>query len=251
MSAMIKEADKHDRFRLVFQPIANLMRTADDEKYEVFLRMLDENGKFIPPNQFLPAAVRSGQIAHLERWVIAKALQVLAKRSHPDRNTSLFINLSGATLGDHGLVDWLQERLDQVDVPRSALVFELCEPDITGQIGDGRQFTQSLERLGCRIAIDHFGHSANSFNYLKQIPASFLKLDREYLALLKQGDRGIQAVRALVEKAREMDKRIIAEFVENAAMLSNLWQCQIDYIQGHFLQQPSARMAFDFEGVSM
>jgi diguanylate cyclase (GGDEF)-like protein/PAS domain S-box-containing protein len=250
MIAMIEEAAQLGRFRLHYQPIVSLMG-ATDENYEVFVRMLDEHGEFVPPGQFIPAAERSGQIAQIERWVIANATHILAKRLKSGKQTSLFINVSGANLADRSLLEWLQSHLAETGLPGSTLVFELGEHAVVEQIGEAREFADSLARLGCRIALDHFGSTPNSFNCLKQIPVHFVKLERGHLTGLKSGGNGLQEVKQVVERVHALDKQVIAEFVESAEMLSTLWQCRIDYIQGYFLQEPSAAMSFDFEGESV
>ena len=250
MVELIKDAGKHGRFRLYYQPIVSLAGSGE-ENYEVFLRMFDEDGEVISPAQFLPAAEQSGQISQIERWVIANAVHILAKRHKGGRQTRLFINLSESTLSDKPLVDWLGEQLEKSGLPSDALVFEIPEDAVANHIGDARTFCEGLDRLGCRIAIDHFGKAANAFLLLEHVPATYLKLDRGFAAAMDSGQAGLDKLKQVTQKAHEHEKKVIAEFVEDARHLSVLWQCQIDMIQGFFLQEPSPGMTFDFEGESM
>ncbi|MDX1595079.1 MAG: EAL domain-containing protein [Gammaproteobacteria bacterium] len=250
MVEMIKEAGNQGRFRLFYQPIVGLTG-GGEENYEVFLRMFDEEGEVISPAQFLPAAEQSGQIAQIERWVIANVIHILAKRHKSGRGTRLFINLSETTLSDTELVGWLAERLEKYQLPSEALVFEIDEEAIANHIGDARSFCEALHGVGCLIAIDHFGSTSNSFQLLGHVPASFLKLDRSFATAMDSGTTGQEKIRQVTEKAHETERKVIAEFVEDARHLNTLWQCQIDYIQGFFLQEPSPGMTFDFQGESM
>jgi len=250
MVEMIKEAGKQGRFRLYYQPIVSLAGAAE-ENYEVFLRMFDEAGEPVSPAQFFPAAEQSGQIADIERWVIANAIHILGKRHKGGNNTRLFINLSESTLADLPLIEWLGEQLQQSGLDSSALVFEIPEDAVSNHISDARTFCEALSGLGCGIAIDHFGCTANSFNCLNHIPADYLKLDRSFATAMDQGDKGQEKLKEVTQKAHDLNKKVIAEFVEDARHLSVLWQCQIDLIQGFFLQEPSPGMTFDFEGESL
>jgi diguanylate cyclase (GGDEF)-like protein/PAS domain S-box-containing protein len=250
MVEMIKEAGKEGRFRLYYQPIVSLAGNAE-ENYEVFLRMFDDQGEVVSPAQFLPAAEQSGQIGDIERWVIANVIHILAKRHKGGRKTRLFINLAESTLTDLALVDWLGTQLQQSGLDSSALVFEVLESAVSNHIGDARQFCEALKKLGCGIAIDHFGSTANSFNCLSHIPADVLKLDRAYATAMDGKGDGLAQLKEVTLKAHELDKKVIAEFVEDARHLSVLWQCQIDLIQGYFLQEPSPGMTFDFQGESL
>ncbi|HEY5789974.1 MAG TPA: EAL domain-containing protein [Gammaproteobacteria bacterium] len=249
MIEMIKDAGQHGRFRLHYQPIMSLHGSAE-ENYEVFLRMLDEAGDLVPPSQFIPAAERSGQIVNVERWVIANAVHILSKRHRSGADTTLFINLSGANFADPGLGDWLREHLEKTQLRASALVFEMHEADIVGHIGEARALARKLADLGCRLLIDHFGSSPTSFNCLKHIPAQMVKLDRSFITALK-GSEGLNELKEITRRAHDAEVRVIAEFVEDPTLLSPLWQCQVDFIQGYFLQEPSPTMSFDFQGESL
>jgi diguanylate cyclase (GGDEF)-like protein len=250
MVELIKEAGKKGRFRLFYQPIVSLAGSGE-ENYEVFLRMFDEDGEMISPAQFLPAAEQSGQIASLERWVIANAIHILAKRHKGGRATNLFINLSESSLSDKELVGWIDTQLQKSQLPSASLVFEVPEVAVANHIGDARELCEGLDKLGCLIAIDHFGEASNAFLLLEHLPVTYLKLDRSFAAAMDTGQAGLDKLKDVTQKAHEVEKKVIAEFVEDARHLSVLWQCQIDMIQGFFLQEPSPGMTFDFEGESM
>ena len=250
MVELIKEAGKKVRFRVFYLPIVSLAGSGE-ENYEVFLLMFDEDGEMISPAQFLPAAEQSGQIASLERWVIANAIHILAKRHKGGRATNLFINLSESSLSDKELVDWIDTQLQKTQLPSASLVFEVPEVAVANHIGDARELCEGLDKLGCHIAIDHFGEASNAFLLLEHLPVTYLKLDRSFAAAMDTGQAGLDKLKDVTQKAHEVEKKVIAEFVEDARHLSVLWQCQIDMIQGFFLQEPSPGMTFDFEGESM
>ena len=242
---LIKEALSEDRFHLVYQPIVSLQGETD-EKYEVLLRMRDSEGEDILPGQFLPVANQTGQIAEIDRWVIQTAIGILAERRRGGKNTVFFIKVSGPTLDDHELPLWINERLKESRLPSDALVFEIAENDASSHLKSAKAFVQSLSALHCKTSIEHFGSSPNSFQLLKHLTVDYLKIDGKFIHNLMSDNDNQAMVKSIVEMARSMNKVCIAEFVEDASSLTVLFQYGIEYIQGYFLQEPSAGLTYDF-----
>lgn len=244
---LIREALKQDRFKLVYQPIASL-HGETSERYEVLVRMRDSDGNDVLPGQFMPAAEKHGLIGGIDRWVIGRAIQVLAERRRAGRDTTFFVKVSGATLDDATLLPWVSEQLTKNRLEGDSLVFELSESAAVTNLKSARQFVKGLQQLRCRFSLDHFGNGTHSFQLLKHLPADFLKIDGSFMRNLATDQEQQEQVKNITDMAHSMGKTTIAEFVEDASSLAVLWQCGVNYIQGHFLQAPNEAMEFDFQG---
>jgi diguanylate cyclase (GGDEF)-like protein/PAS domain S-box-containing protein len=244
---LIREAIEHDRFRLVYQPIASL-HGETSERYEVLVRMRDSEGKEILPGQFIPVAEKHGLIREIDRWVIGRAIRVLSERRRSGRDTTFFLKISGASLDDDTLLPWLSEQITSSRLEGDSLVFEVSEAAAVTNLKSARQFAKGLQELRCRFSLDHFGNGMNSFQLLKHLPADFLKIDGSFMHNLATDQEQQAMVKSITDMAHSMGKTTIAEFVEDASSLAVLWQCGVNYIQGHFLQAPDEAMEFDFQG---
>lgn len=242
---LIQEALAEDRFHLVYQPIVSLQGETD-EKYEVLLRMRDSEGEDIRPGQFLPVATQTGQIVDIDRWVVRKAVQVLAERRRGGANTVFFIKIAGTTLDDHELPLWINQQLKEARLASDAIVLEIAESDASQHLKSAKAFVNALASLHCKTSLEHFGSSPNSFQLLKHLPVDYLKIDGKFIHNL-MGDSDNQAVvKSIVEMARSMNKLCIAEFVEDASSLTVLFQYGVNYIQGYFLAEPTEGLNYDF-----
>ncbi len=244
---MIREALDADRLSLVYQPIASLHGDAG-EKYETLVRMNDADGHEVPPSRFIPVAEQSDLIAAVDRWVIGRAIAVLADRRGAGHDTVLFVKVSGKSLADETLLPWISERLKRARLQGDSLVFELSEANAVAHLKDAKAFVAGLRELHCDFCLEHFGNGVNSFQLLKHLPASYLKIDGSLMHNLASNQASQNIVKSITEMAHAKGKITIAEFVEDANSLAVLWQTGVNYIQGHFLQEPNAAMNYDFEG---
>lgn len=241
----IKEALEKNQFRLVYQPIMAL-HGEQGEYYEVLLRMVDERGTDVMPGQFLPAAEQTGQIVDIDRWVIRRAIVVLTEHRRAGRDLRFFVKLSGQSLADPSLLGWIQEHLSKARLSERNLIFEVAEVVAATHLTSAKTFLQGIKNLHCRVALNRFGASANSFPLLRHLPADYLKIDGSLISDLAHNPENQAAVKTITEKARELGKQTVAEFVESADSLTVLWSCGVHYIQGNFLQVPDGTLDFDF-----
>lgn len=244
---IIQHALEHNQFYLVYQPIASLHGDAG-EKYEVLLRMKDAQGNEVLPGQFIAIAEQGDLIKTIDRWVIEHALKRLGERRREGADTTFFIKLSGKSLGDETLLPWINERLKQARLQGDSVVFEIAESAAVTQLKEAKNFTRGLKELHCGFTLDHFGSGINSFHLLKHLPADYLKIDGTFMRKLANNPENQAMIKSITEMAHSMGKLTIAEFVEDAGSLAVLWQCGVNYIQGHFLQEPNEILAYDFSG---
>jgi EAL domain-containing protein (putative c-di-GMP-specific phosphodiesterase class I) len=241
----IQQAIETGGFNLVYQPIVSLQGD-HKEKYEVFVRMLGEAGEAILPGQFLASAEQSGQIVEIDRWVIRKAIEVLAKRRKDGIETQFFVKLSGQTLSNPELAIWINELLKTHSLAANSLVFEIAEQAAQQNLKNAKSFIKAMQQINCTTALEHFGSGPNSFQLLKHLPVNYLKIDGSFIHNLASEPDNQAVVKSIVEMAHSMDKQCIAEFVQDAHSLAVLWQSGVHYIQGYFLQEPDTSLSYDF-----
>ncbi|MEM9304706.1 MAG: EAL domain-containing protein [Pseudomonadota bacterium] len=243
----VRDAIENDRFALVFQPVVSLHGT-EEQNYEVLLRLQGEGDEMIPAGQFIPHVVGHEIMLKVDQWVIQKAVQVLKETREQEgkANTTFFVKLATQTFSRPEILPWLAKVLRKHRISGDAIVFEAPESKLMTNIKPARQFLKGLKQLHCRFAIEQFGSGLNSFQILKHVPADFLKIDRSFMQNLPSNSESQEKIKDITEQAHAMGKTTIAEFVEDAASMSILWQCGVNYVQGNFLQEPEKILAYDF-----
>ncbi|BAU48065.1 diguanylate cyclase [Sulfurifustis variabilis] len=241
VSRRIKEAIAHDRFALACQPIVSTGSRAV-EAYEVLIRMLDDSGQLIMPSGFLPAAERFGLAADIDRWVIANAIESLARQRKTAPTLRYSINLSGQTLSQPVVCDLVQEKLRETGLDPTALIFEVTETVAIADMATAQVFLSRLREMGCRTALDDFGSGMSSFAYLRDLPVDFVKIDGRFVRNLAGNEVDRAMVKAMNEIVHALGKRTIAEFVENEASFRLLAEFGVDYAQGYHLGRPDVTL---------
>ena len=245
MHALIKDALERDQFQLLYQPIVSLQGDAGG-KYEVLLRMLNDEGEYILPTQFLPIAEQTGQITEIDRWVIQNAIRTLTEHRAQGADTQFFIKISAATLLHGELLQYIGNCMKVTRLPGDALTFEIAEKHAAQHLKHAKAFVKTLRELHCKTALEHFGAGPNSFQLLKHLPVDFLKIDGSFIHNLASDTDNQALVRSILATAKSMNRQCIAEYVQDAHSLAVLWQSGIQFIQGNFLQEPSEALDYDF-----
>ena len=245
MHALIKDALERDQFQLLYQPIVSLQGDAGG-KYEVLLRMLNDEGEYILPTQFLPIAEQTGQITEIDRWVIQNAIRTLTEHRAQGADTQFFIKISAATLQHGELLQYIGNCMKVTRLPGHALTFEIAEKHAAQHLKHAKAFVNTLRELHCKTALEHFGAGPNSFQLLKHLPVDFLKIDGSFIHNLASDSDNQAMVRSILATANSMNRQCIAEYVQDAHSLAVLWQNGIHFIQGNFLQEPSEALDYDF-----
>jgi diguanylate cyclase (GGDEF)-like protein/PAS domain S-box-containing protein len=206
---------------------------------EIFIRMIDEDGRIVTPAAFIPAAERYHLIASIDRWVIHSAFMALAcgTLSHGD-TTRFAINLSGQSVGDETFLDYVLGEIEATGIAPERIFFEITETAAVGNLAKAMHFIRVLKELGFRFVLDDFGSGLSSFAYLKNLQVDFLKIDGGFVRDMI----GSSVQRALVESIHQIGKvmgiRTIAESVEDRSTLEVLREIGVDYAQGYGLSMP-------------
>ena len=236
-TARIRDALTQNRLSLATQPIRSLA-SGGIERYELLLRMTGESGELLPASAFIETAERSGMVQELDRWVVARALELLAERERAGEPVSLHVNLSGASLTDISVLEFIERRLDEGDADPGRCTFEITK---TAQVEDYERaagFADRLTEFGCEVAIDDYGAGFSPFHYLKQIPFDVIKIDGAFIRDMPRNDADQLTVKAIVEIARGLGKTTIAEFVQDDETTRMLRDYGVDMAQGYHLGRP-------------
>ena len=236
----IDRALEEDRFQLDYQPIVPVQRKGrQGQHYELLLRMLDQDGGLVAPGNFLPTAEHFNQSVKLDRWVIKAAFAWLSKqRAHLDRLSLCSINLSGQSLADERFHEFVIRQFDKTHIPPSKICFEVTETAAIANLTRATRLMSFLKELGCSFALDDFGSGLSSFGYLRSLPVDYLKIDGAFVKDIVTDPINLAMVRSINEIGHQMGKRTIAEFVENEAVLDELRNIEVDYVQGYFFGRP-------------
>ena len=238
-TARIRDALTHDRLSLHSQPIRSLA-SGGIERYELLLRMTGDDGELLPASAFIGAAERSGMIQELDRWVVAQALEVLGRREREGDPVSLHVNLSGASLADVSVLEYIERQLDEGDADPARCTFEITATAKVGDYAKAGGFADRLTEFGCQVAIDDYGSGFGPFHYLKELPFDVIKIDGEFVRDMPRSDADQLTVQAIVQIARGLGKTTIAEYVQDDATAEMLREYGVDMAQGYHLGRPVA-----------
>jgi len=235
----IQQALEEHRFVLYTQKILRLSENGGGDHYEVLLRMKGEDGILVPPMAFIPAAERYGLMPQLDRWVIATAFAQYAER-HPSGSAPgiCSINLSGTSICDESLYEFLLEQFNLHKVPPAGICFEITETSAISNLIQANLLIGKLKDLGCRLSLDDFGSGMSSFTYLKHLPVDYLKIDGGFVKDMVSDPIDRAMVEAINHIGHVMKIETIAEFVENDAILEALRGIGVDYAQGYGIERP-------------
>ena len=244
----ITNAVEEDRFELFFQPIIGIGATNGQRRghYELLLRMRDEKGNLVGPDQFIPAAERYNLMSTLDRWVIHEALSTLADRSDdgPAKYT-LAINLSGTSLSEDRFLEFVIDELEKQKLPQGAICFEITETAAISNLARVVHFMQALKKLGCKFSLDDFGSGLSSFTYLKNLPVDYLKIDGQFISNVAEDNVDESMVKAIHEVGSAMGIETIAERVETRKVLEKLGSLGVEFAQGFYIARPASVATFE------
>jgi len=242
-TARISKALEDGRFQLYQQPIVGVSNK-ERNHLEILLRMIDENGNIIPPGAFMPAAERYGLMPDIDRWVIHEVFKFMGKNdpADPIKDTDrvFAINLSGDSINDGGLLDYILEQKTRQNISLSNVCFEITETVAISNLSKATIFINELKDHGCQFALDDFGSGLSSFAYLKNLPVNYLKIDGSFVRDICRDKIDRTMVESIQQVGKVMHLTTIAEHVEDEPTLNVLEEIGVDYVQGFHLGRPQA-----------
>ena len=235
----LTEAFEHNYFRLFALPIVHL-GARGEEHDEVLIRIQNSKGDLILPGAFIPAAERYDLMVAIDRWVIrAVCDHVRSERLAQRANGTLYsVNLSGTSLNDEGLHDYILAQFAEFGVDPARICFEITETAAIANLPKAQAFMSRLKALGCRFSLDDFGSGLSSFAYLKALPVDYLKIDGMFIRDIKNNAINCALVKAINEVGHVMGMLTVAEYVEDDETLNLVRGLGVDYAQGHAVGLP-------------
>lgn len=227
-------------FQLVAQPIVALRDNAAAPYYEVLVRMLDSSGRELKPEAFFSAAERYQLMPKLDQWVIAATIKKLAEHAKRVSETQpvFAINLSGQSLQDDSLLDYVVSLMDEHQVRASGICFEITETAAVANMMTAQRFISTMKARGCTFSLDDFGAGLSSFAYLKSLAVDTLKIDGGFVRDITTNKVSEAMVVAITQVAQVMELKTIAEYVEDEAARDKVRAIGVEYAQGYWVGEP-------------
>ncbi len=236
------------RFELFYQPIVPIgTGGVEREHFEIMLRLRDDSGALVTPAEFIPAAERYNVMASIDRWVVRHTLDRVVHRERSGvKPYTVAVNLSGSSLNDEQLLEYLIAELSGRHLAAGAICFDITETAAIANLGNVVHFMRELKSRGCHFALDDFGSGLSSFLYLKTLPVDYLKIDGQFIENVARDPVDRSMVEAIGQVGRAMGVRTIAERVESAEVLLELGRLGIGYAQGYHIAEPRSISAFPY-----
>jgi diguanylate cyclase (GGDEF)-like protein/PAS domain S-box-containing protein len=235
-AARMRDAILNDQFRLFCQPIVQLTGEEGMLQYEVLLRMTDRDGGLVLPGAFIPPAERYGLMHAIDRWVIRKTLLTLT--NHNIQRMLVNINLSGNSLDDETLLEYVLGQLNEFSILAGHVCFEITETAAIHHLSKAQQFIHAFRGRGGRIALDDFGSGFSSFRYLKTLPVDYIKIDGSFVSDMLSNPGDLLMVEAITKIAHTLGIKIIAEHASNIGTINRLREMGVDHAQGFGIGLP-------------
>ena len=233
----ILNALEEDRFEAWIQPILDIGENKIHH-YEALARMKDEDGNILAPAAFIETAERFDIINLIDKRITEKAMRLQFASVRRGSPLSFCINLSGKTVGDPEFLSFLDEAVTRTGADPSKIIFEITETAAVSDIEGAKRFLTELRLKGFHFALDDFGVGFTSFLYLRELNIDYVKIDGFFIRKLHENMHDQLFVKAIVDVARGMGIKTVAEFVENRESFEFLRKLNVDYAQGYYIGKP-------------
>lgn len=224
---------------LLYQQLIVPLNNSSPSHYEYLLRLKDKK-RIIPPGAFIPAAERYQRMSAIDRWVIDASFSHLGQLDSTTKNNAHFINinLSGQSLNDESLFNYVQNLFSKYQVSPKTICFEITETATIANFKTAIDFINKIKELGSLIALDDFGCGLSSFSYLTNMDIDFLKIDGSFIRNIEKNPVDRAIVEAINKIGHIAGFKTIAEYVETQKVVAVLKDIGIDYAQGYAINKP-------------
>lgn len=233
----LKKSLQNDELELFFQPQINLA-TNQVAGFEALARWTHPEFGFVPPDEFIPIAERTGQIHSLTLWAVEKALNFAQDLHAQGQPLNVSVNISAEDLNTTDFPQKVARLLEGSQVPAHMLTLEVTETAAMRNPDLAIQALTSLAKLGTRISIDDFGSGYSSLTYLRKLTAHEVKIDRSFVLEAHQSADAETIIRTIINMSHELGFKVVGEGVENQAMVDLLHSRGCDIGQGYFYSRP-------------
>ncbi|MGC8519316.1 MAG: EAL domain-containing protein [Steroidobacteraceae bacterium] len=236
--ARVTRAAEENRLELYFQPIRPVTERPGPSFNELLVRLRDDDGRLVPPGEFIPAAERYNVMSVIDRWVVSRAIRCLTEwRDQGKALPLLAVNLSGTSLNDQSFIDFVMQHVEDTALA-AALCFEITETAAVTNLSNVAFVMRELKTRGCKFSLDDFGTGLSSFMYLKSLPVDYLKIDGQFVRRIADDPVDRSMVEAVCKVGRTLGIETVAECVEVQSVLDELGRIGVDFAQGYFVAKP-------------
>ena len=235
----LNQAMDEDKLHLRGQKISSVTDPSATSHYEVLLSVESETGEMLPPADFIQAAEKYNRMQAIDRWVIKNVFEWLDEhKAHMDEFSGLAINLSGHSMNDGEMLEYIFELFVKLKIPRDKVLFEVTETTAIANLDDAADFIREMRSIGCRFALDDFGAGLSSYGYLKHLPVDYVKIDGVFIKDIVNDKSDYAMVKSITEMVKFLGMKTVAEYVENDEILELLKDIGVDYAQGYGIEKP-------------
>ena len=238
LSGALRKVIDRGELSLVYQPRLAL-EASRVVGVEALLRWRSDEYGDIPPSQFIPLAEESGLILEIGEWVLREACLTLHRwHQHGLTHLSVSVNVSVLQLLRGDFPDVVRRILADTGVPPHALELELTESVLMANAEQSSGKLQAFREIGVTLAIDDFGTGYSSLAYLKRLPITTIKIDKEFIGDLTRDPDDAAITSTVIAMAHSLGLNVVAEGVETAAQLRFLAAHRCDEVQGYHISPP-------------
>jgi len=231
-----------DKLVLRGQAIAPISQEGEPEEphYEILLALKEDDGSLVSPVEFIEAAECYNRMQKVDRWVIENTFEWLSAIQAQNKPLPFVsINLSGNSINDDQLMEFLLTIFAKYNVPTSNICFEVTETATIDNISSAADFIREIKKIGCKFSLDDFGSGNSSYQYLKHLPVDYLKIDGAFVQNIHNNIDDYALVKSINDIAHLMGKKTIAEYTETDEILTVLKEIGVDYVQGFEISTPT------------
>ena len=233
----LREAIDNDSLELYYQPKIDL-GTKTISGVEALVRWNHPTKNWIPPDELIPIAEQTGLIKPLLTWVLEKSFSQLTHWRKDNLNLTLSVNISVWNLQDPLLVDTLRTKLCEWNIPPSSVELEITESAMMADPERAMKVLGTLSNMGICLAVDDFGTGFSSLAYLKRLPVDTLKIDKSFVMNMAGDNDDVTIVRSTIDLAHNLKLHVVAEGVEDKAVIDQLTALGCETAQGHYISHP-------------
>ncbi|MGH1463176.1 MAG: putative bifunctional diguanylate cyclase/phosphodiesterase [Neptuniibacter sp.] len=240
LESSLHKAIQNDEFIVFYQPQVDL-RSGEVIGAEALIRWHHPEKGLLPPDSFIPIAEDTGLILEIDFWVlrnVCKQLQSWYQSCPESKSLTISVNLSGRHMEQSNLPDIVREIVDGEGIDSGKIELEITESFIMHHLERSSEMLKQIKKDGFRIAIDDFGTGYSSLNYLKKLPVDTLKIDRTFVADLKEDKHDEAIVKSVISLGENLGLSVVAEGIENQSQLAFLRAEKCTIGQGYYFERP-------------
>lgn len=239
MMSELRRAIREDQLTVYYQPKVDLSKKAF-YGFEALVRWIHPELGLVPPNEFIPMAEMTSLIHELTAWVLEKSIAQCCAWRAQGWQISVAVNLSARNLMDENMPKQVRSLLQKYSLPAEALELEITESSIMNDPNRAMRVLKQLHELGVHLSIDDFGTGYSSLAYLKKLPVQTLKIDYSFIRNMLNDRQDELIVESTIHLAHSLNLKVVAEGVEDSALIERLSAMGCDEAQGYHIGRPMA-----------